>query len=111
MKTVVITNNVVEGFHQYKDAPSQVSFLRNPHRHLFMIECTFQVSHQDREIEIFIMQNKIDRFLRNTYGTPCIFGGMSCEHIAQAIIEHLIDDGCVSVIVREDGLGGGGAIL
>lgn len=34
MRTFVLTNNEIIGFHNYPDAPVGVSFLRSPHRHI-----------------------------------------------------------------------------
>ena len=99
----VITYNKVEGYHRWKDAPEPVDFLRNRHRHIFHIWCWFEVSHEDREIEIIMQQWKIDSFLKEKYGAVCEFGEMSCEAIAGEIMEHF---GAEKVEVLEDGDGG-----
>ena len=44
------------------------------------------------------------KYLRETYGTPCEFGGRSCEHIAEELAEKF---DCDQVIVKEDGENGG----
>ena len=93
----------VEGFHFWKDAPDHLAFLRSEHRHIFEIELQFMVNHADREIEIIETQQKVSRYLLDKYGSPCMFGGMSCEHIAEELSKRF---GACRVSVREDGYGG-----
>lgn len=101
--TRVITHNLIEGYHRWKDAPAPVSFLRQWHRHVFHVRCWFEVSHDDREIEIIMKQWEIENFLKEKYGNPCWFGEMSCESIAREIVDRF---GAVQVEVLEDGFGG-----
>lgn len=104
MKMYVVTVNEIEGFHNYPDAPVQVAFLKHPHRHIFYIECKLNVSHDNREIEIFIQQDKIKEHLFKKYGKPCMFKQMSCEMIAIDIINAFPEiEECK---VTEDGKGG-----
>jgi len=103
MRTEVIINFDVVGFHQYKEAPDKVKFLKYPHRHLFNIQMGFNVVDLDREIEIFIQEDLVRNYLYETYGTSCKFGGMSCEMIAADLLNKF---GAVWVKVLEDGKGG-----
>lgn len=93
----------VEGFHCWEGAPADLSFLKARHRHVFHIRIVFSVSHSNREIEIIAQQSKIMDWLRNKYGTPCEFCGMSCEDIAGELLSHY---NAVSCEVLEDGYGG-----
>lgn len=43
MKREIITYNVIEGVHNYPDAPEVVGFLSYPHRHNFVIRCKAEV--------------------------------------------------------------------
>lgn len=52
MKRYVLTHNEVEGFHYYPCAPEECNFLSSIHRHVFVIDCTFEVAHNEREIEM-----------------------------------------------------------
>lgn len=99
----VITHNLIEGYHRWKDAPEAVDFLRQRHRHVFHIRCWFEVSHKDREIEIIMTQWRIEDFLKGRYGSVCEFGEMSCEAIATEIMEYFDAE---KVEVLEDGFGG-----
>ena len=100
---LILTENNIEGFHQWKEAPEEVKFLRDQHRHIFNIQCQFEVSHEEREIEIIMQQWEIEKYLFNKYGNPCKFGGMSCESIARELLEHF---NAYEVKVLEDGAGG-----
>ena len=106
MKKTVILDFDVEGYHFYPNAPKQVSFLENNHRHLFQIRVGYKVSFLNREKEIFIQQDFLKGYLYESYGSPCNFENMSCEMIAQDLLEFIVEDGGIWVEVFEDGKGG-----
>ena len=104
IKRQVITHNEIEGFHYYPDAPAFCAYLGNKHRHNFVIECGFNVSHNEREIEIIDQQKRIAKSVEVQFGRPADFGGFSCEDIAEWLLEKFDDmDYCK---VLEDGYGG-----
>lgn len=89
MTTFIVVKNQVEGIHYYGDAPEEVSFLRQPHRHIFNVETEIEVFHDDRELEFFMTQRVIDKWLKamdlnKEEGVP-----MSCEMIAKHIIRRV----------------------
>lgn len=104
----IIVKVPVEGTHRYEDAPDEVSYLRFDHRHIFLCELHFDVTHADRDKEFFIMQHKIKRYLVERYWEDewklCNFGPMSCEMIAR---ELKVEFDCSKVIVWEDQENGG----
>lgn len=100
---LVQTKNCIEGFHRWEEAPEQVEILRDNHRHMFEIYCQFEVTHEDRQIEIFMKQWEIEDYLHKKYGTPCDFDKMSCESIAKKLLKHFK---AYEVKVLEDGDGG-----
>ena len=100
---LVTTKNLIEGYHRWPGAPDRVGFLRHRHRHVFHIRCWFEVSHDDREIEIMLQQWQIEDFLKEKFGAVCEFGNMSCEAIAYMIMNQF---GAEKVEVLEDGDGG-----
>lgn len=106
MKTTVIIDIDIVGFHLYPNAPNVVSFLRNNHRHIFKVKLGFIVSDLDREIEIFMITDEVSSFLYNKYGNPCNFGQMSCEHIATELMHTFECYNCSFVEVFEDNRGG-----
>lgn len=103
MKKQVVSKTSVDGFHRWKGAPERFSYLRDRHRHIFEIRCFFDVDDPDREIEFIQAGREIQDYLEGRYGRPCEFGGMSCEMIAQELIERC---GCARAEVLEDGDGG-----
>ena len=106
MKSYVITCNQIEGFHYWKDAPMlpHLCYLRNKHRHNFIVTCWFEVSDEDREIEIVVQQHEIEYYIRHRYGSPAQFENMSCENIAHELLDHF--PACKRCQVTEDGYGG-----
>jgi hypothetical protein len=104
MKREICTYNELQGFHFYPDAPTGVGYLSNLHRHVFVIKARAQVSHNEREIEIITEQNVIEGKLEEKYGRPCMFGSMSCESIAEWLLNELPELSYVEVL--EDGYGG-----
>jgi hypothetical protein len=104
MKTIIITKNRIEGFHCYPKAAGSVEFLQHKHRHVFHVECGFEVTDTNREIEIFTQQFQIDEYFAHLFGVPAQFGNMSCEMIAQGLVKAFKN--CNYVKVLEDGEGG-----
>lgn len=88
----------VEGIHYWPGADSipEVSFLKHPHRHMFHVECGKRVEGSDREIEIITFKRNVEEFLQAFGGD---FGAMSCEMIAEMILERFH---CEWVSVSED---------
>lgn len=104
--STVVTDFDIEGYHNYPQAPEKKDFLKWPHRHLFRIRVFYSVKELNREKEIFIQEDLIKEYLSESYGVPCSFGTMSCEHIANDILEFSETDGAYRVEVYEDGRGG-----
>jgi hypothetical protein len=93
------------GFHFWKEAPDEVSFLRSPHRHLFGVKVTLRdLAHHDRNQEFFLVQQwameEFESILR-----AAEINGASCEMMARDLaIAVRIRYGCkVRVSVDEDG--------
>lgn len=104
MKREIITYNGIQGFHKYPNAPVRVGYLSFVHRHVFVIKCKAEVTHNEREIEIITEQDKIENTLQESFGYPCMFNDMSCESIAQFLLSKLPELNYVEVL--EDGYGG-----
>ena len=109
MNYQIVTHNEIIGVHRWENAPEKYAYLRNIHRHVFVIRCKFSVTHSDREIEINDMQEFIDRHFKENFitdpsaGAGIFFGNMSCEDIARYCIDRFACDECE---VLEDGFGG-----
>ena len=78
-----ITHNF-EGFHKYPDAPDEVVFLKNEHRHIFHLKIWIEVFHDDREIEFFMFKNFIKTLIKTDS-----FNHMSCEMISDILYEKI----------------------
>ena len=103
-----------EGIHCYPAAATDpalatgdeydVSFLANPHRHMFHFHVTVQVFHNDRDIEFIDFKHKIKQYVAKTWYDPaygcCNFGAMSCEMIAEDLFNYF---GLCRCSVSEDG--------
>lgn len=102
-KTYITVKNQFIGFHSWPDAPKEVGWLASTHRHLFKIETTLEVEHDDRDCEFFIVQNLIYQYLINSVGPD--LGKRSCEMLAKQILEHcavVLEYKVKSVKVMED---------
>lgn len=94
-----------EGFHCWKDAPEEVPFLRNIHRHMFHFEVNVQQFGDDRDLEYFILSRKIQQWFKNQTWVVTT----SCEMYAIAIkrwLEQEYPDRIVEVSCYEDGENG-----
>jgi len=74
-----------EGIHYYPDAPEEVEYLKNPHRHIFRVEAEIEVFHDDRELEFIMVQHRMNEFFE-IHGE---LKSMSCEMIAKELQDHL----------------------
>lgn len=112
MKEIFITvKTQFAGMHFWKDAPSEVAFLKNLHRHIFYIVVDIPVTHKDRQLEFFILKNHIDKIISNWHETDLTkgmiyLGSRSCEMIADYLLEKLKKDlkieSWIQVTVSED---------
>lgn len=106
MKTQVIIQFEIDGFHNYPNAPKKVNFLSFNHRHTFKIKAGYQVNDLNREKEIFICRDEIKDYLIESFGSPCQFNNMSCEMIASEILQFANEDGMKWCEVWEEQTGG-----
>jgi len=89
MKTTIVCRLQVEGIHQWSKCPFEdVKFLKDPHRHIFHIECEKEVHHDDRDVEFIRFKREITKYLVDKYddGECLKFNDMSCEMIAKELL-------------------------
>ena len=105
-----------EGIHKYPAAATDpnlctageydVSFLANPHRHIFHFNVGIQVFHNDRDIEFI----QFKRWLENLYaGGTLELNFKSCEMISDDLYEQIADrypGRDITITVSEDGENG-----
>lgn len=92
----------VEGYHAWENAPKEVSFLRNIHRHMFKFKATISVNHDDREVEFFMFQHEVAKAI------TCV-DNKSCEMLARELCDYISSaypGRYVEVEVSEDGENG-----
>lgn len=108
MKRYVECVAQVFGVHCWPGADSlpEVSYLKYPHRHRFCIKVGFEVTHNERQVEINMTEEAVTSYLMRHYAKTsalCDFTGTSCESLAQEILDAF---GAAFVEVTEDGFGG-----
>lgn len=101
----------IPGVHRYPEAPEDVAYLRNLHRHLFKFKITLQVFHDDRDIEFHQLLN----WCRAQYQGDLSVDYKSCEMLARDLATRLTTYSSVprmiEVEVSEDGECGAVVIL
>lgn len=120
----IIVKAESEGIHRYPDAPQQVAFLRDPHRHIFKVEVEIEVRHDDRELEFIMVKDFLTGELTSMihplatshpshlpikYKAAFNAGTYSCELLARAIqylCKEAYGERKVNVKVFEDGENG-----
>jgi hypothetical protein len=103
--TEIESKIVFEGIHCWPDAPVSVPFLREPHRHMFVVRARKAVRHDDRDVEFiefgWTIHAKIaamyPAFGVSAFGrpeTPRDLGTTSCEQLARRLVEEFDLESC-----------------
>jgi hypothetical protein len=90
-----------EGYHAWPQAPAEVAFLQNLHRHKFYFEVRVQQFGDDRDLEYFLLSRKVQAW----FDAQSWEGRTSCEMFAISIKRYLEGeyvDRLVQVSVKED---------
>ncbi len=120
LKTNIIISLQIEGFHCWPDAKNifpKMGFLSERHRHIFYIVAKKKVYHSDRDVEIIDFKRLIYSYLIDKYHQSefnekdnsypfeyfCEFGAMSCEMIAQELLEKFDLEYCSVLEDNENG--------
>lgn len=104
MITQVWITSRFEAFHKYPDAPNEVKFLRNSHRHVFHVQLSVYTE-KSREVEFFLLRKDLDRIVRPLNKQN--LDSLSCEGIAVLIATKLaFKYSLASITVSEDGENG-----
>ena len=93
MRSVIVKTSY-EGVHCWPQAPQEVAYLANPHRHIFHIEAEIEVFHNDRELEFIMIKHKIDRCIGWHLDNNGVWqmGAMSCEQVAEEVLGMLQEE-------------------
>lgn len=76
-----------KGFHRYPDAPEDVKYLRDVHRHIFKFKVGVEVTHDNRDIEFHQFLNWLEGLFAETVLNVDY---KSCEMIANDIYEQIV---------------------
>lgn len=86
----VFIKNQFEGFHKWVNAPEEVAYLRDLHRHIFKIKTTIQVEFADRDVEFIMAQHRIGEIIKSWDTVDKTERDLwSCETMAIKILEKL----------------------
>jgi len=81
----------------------KVGYLTSKHRHKFNVKVWFKIDHNDRDLEFFLMQEKVDIALQTLYSNRFwLLEVWSCEMIAQDLLEFFDDVEITKIEVNED---------
>jgi len=85
MRKVIVITTSFEAIHHWPDCPiEEVSFLKNPHRHIFHVTAKFTVSHNNRDIEFIAKKREVEQYVDVHFRSKNL-GALSCEDIAEAL--------------------------
>lgn len=112
MRSRTVTSRTqFEGIHCWPEAPDEVSYLRNPHRHIFEVVAEIEVEHNDRDLEFIMVKHQIDKRLSCELDDHGVWqmGRTSCEDVAEMLLGFLegkYPNRTIFVSVYEDGENG-----
>ena len=86
-RTRVTAKVVFPALHCWPAAPAPVAYLRHPHRHLFVIRATVEVTHDDRDVEFIMLGEQVLAQVAAWYPDGDL-GHTSCEMLARRLLEH-----------------------
>jgi len=87
MRNYIWVTNQKELFHKYPNAPDEVAFLRNEHRHIFHFKTYIEVTHNDRDIEFILFKRFIQTFLEDVHAND--LNHKSCEMLSDEIYNYI----------------------
>jgi len=91
-----------EFVHRYVDAPDEVAYLRNYHRHIAHIKVQVEVFCEDREIEFIMLKHELQEYLSMFEKQM----DSSCETLASILLNYMKrcygENRDMMIIVNED---------
>jgi len=105
-ETEIFVRTTFVGYHNWPEAPEEVDFLRNRHRHVFHVEVHFPII-ADRQLEFFIMKRVVNEAINFTFPHDNLngefeLGENSCENICLTLEGYLTKYNPTKIIVSED---------
>lgn len=102
MQSLVWITTRFEAFHRWANAPDDVAFLRQYHRHMFHVKVWVPVTHSDRDVEFFQFKRKVELVIDAEFRDRQF--DMSCEMIGERLLYCLPE--AVGAEISEDGENG-----
>jgi len=104
MRQIVWVTASFEALHRWPDAPIEVDFLQNLHRHIFHVRLEV-LTQSDRQVEFMMLKWELQDFLSGIRQNQ---GPTSCESFCTTILDEFNDKGYIvsKVTVSEDGENG-----
>lgn len=103
-KKFIFITTQFEGFHRYKEAPEEVAYLRDLHRHMFFVRATIEVFHDDRDLEFIMVKHRVNEQI--TALLEDMKAEVSCEYMADYLYNWIKntygEERDVTVEVNED---------
>lgn len=83
----------VPGFHRTPEATGARDYLTHPHRHLFHVELTVDLDHDDTDIQLHDLLDvaRVSLGTIESDGAARAFGHASCEQLALLVIAFVAD--------------------
>lgn len=106
MVNYIWVTNRKEFIHNYPNAPEEVGFLKNAHRHIFLFQTYLQVKHDNRDVEFIRFKREIDDILAKW---DLDRENLSCEMMANKLYEIIsvkYTERDIKIEVSEDGENG-----
>jgi len=94
-----------EGYHRWPEAPDEVAFLRDLHRHVFHVRADIEVFHDDRDIEFILEKRRLQKLFDEGQNSDY----RSCEMLGEEIVVDILGEHgsrLITVEVSEDGENG-----
>lgn len=111
--TLIFVTAQFEGWHCWPEAPEQVSYLRQLHRHLFNVKVFVKVGTPDREVEFHMLKGWVKECIGRRLEPMTrrvshdVVQSASCEMLAHALRAQLVAEHpqlvVTGVLVDEDG--------
>ena len=90
---IVYAKASFEGIHRWLDAPDEVNYLRNPHRHIFNVKVSVEVTQNNREIEFIMLGHRVKELFEGLAieGRNGVWymGTKSCEDVAEMVMDYI----------------------
>lgn len=88
MRVSIIIRFSFEGMHRWPGAPAEHYYLSYPHRHMFHVEATKRVDHNERAIEFIALRRDAFEWCQRAMPvtTPDGCSPWSCETLAEKLV-------------------------